>query len=107
MMEKGRSAKMSNVRQKIWVVLLVLLFILSGSRISITRAESLSPTIVAVAPAAKTVNLGEVFEIQVWVNETPPLYGADVILTFDPQLLEVQDDNPVQSGVQVENGGFL
>ena len=98
---------MSHVHKLSWIALIGIYVLLASVGGIVVRAEGTSSTVVGVVPSAKTVNLEEVFEIQVWVNDTPPLYGADVILTFDPAILEVQDDNPLQSGVQVENGGFL
>ncbi|MBN2551067.1 MAG: hypothetical protein JXB15_18035 [Anaerolineales bacterium] len=55
---------------------------------------SLSPTPASLAGCG-TVN------VDIWVNDVANLYGADVQLTFDPNLLEVVDARPFETGVQI------
>lgn len=62
---------------------------------------------VSISPNPASLNGCETLALAIWVNNVSGLYGADIQLTFDPSILEVQDDDPLRNGVQVQNGGFL
>ena len=71
---------------------------------------------VSALPAAVTVTLSpspasivncETIPVQVWVNSVTGLYGADVRLSFNPNVVEVVDADPTKAGVQVQDGSLL
>lgn len=75
-----------------------------------------APSAFAQAPAEATVyfvpeeirlQVGETVEMVVEVAEVQGLYGFDLQLVFDPQILEVVDADPARDGVQVQQGDFL
>ncbi|MFZ5809010.1 MAG: cohesin domain-containing protein [Chloroflexota bacterium] len=74
---------------------------------AITLAGQTSATTVSVNPASATLSGCETIAVEIWVNDVIGLYGADVKITFDPAVLEVQDDDPIRTGVQVQVGDFL
>ena len=49
----------------------------------------------------------ETIPVEVRVNDVIDLYGVDVKVAFDPDVLEVVDANPAKPGIQVQDGGFL
>ncbi len=75
-----------------------------------------APSAFAQAPAEATVyfvpgesrlQVGETVEMVVEVAEVQGLYGFDLQLVFDPQILEVVDADHARDGVQVQQGDFL
>jgi len=63
---------------------------------------------VLVSPPSSALAVGETVRVDVQVANVVGLYGVDVLLMFDPALLEVQDaDGNPGNGVQVESGDFL
>jgi hypothetical protein len=64
------------------------------------------PTI-RLAPDSARLAVGETFDTAVEVVEMSNLYGVDVRLTYDPNLLEVIDTNPDEPGVQVSLGSVF
>lgn len=64
-------------------------------------------TVVRVAPATQTLNVGETREVTIAIENVNNLYGIELVITFDPTIVEVVDANPSKAGVQVSAGGFL
>lgn len=87
------------------VVLGIGLNLIGKSSYAVAQPNSL--TTATVSPVPAVINGCETVAVEIWVNDVAGLYGADVQLTFDPDVVEVQDDDPVKSGVQVQHGGFL
>jgi len=63
------------------------------------RAQS--GTIVRCDPAAKDATVGEMFTLDIYVENVADLYAADVRLHFKDSLLEVVDADANNDGVQV------
>ena len=64
-------------------------------------------TIILIQPSASNVNVGNTVTVDIWIEDVIDLYGADVRLSFDPTLLEVQDaDGNPANGVQIQGGSF-
>ena len=61
---------------------------------------------ISLAPARVEIGMGETRDIEVLISNVTGLYGLDVILTFDPTIVEVVDLDPDREGVQVEEGQF-
>jgi hypothetical protein len=84
-----------------------LLFItLPGSD---TQARPLQDAIVRCDPSPFQTNDATTLSIDLYIQDVAELYGADVRLGFNPNVLEVQDaDNYAPNGVQVQPlNGFL
>lgn len=62
---------------------------------------------VRLAPAEIVVAAGQTVDAAIEVVAAPDLYGIDVSLTFDPNVVEVVDADPSTEGVQVALGTFL
>lgn len=62
---------------------------LTGTVIAQERA-----TVVRISPQTLTVNPGDVFTVEVWVDDVLDLYGVDIQLAFPAGALEVVDPNP-------------
>lgn len=63
--------------------------------------------LVSIDPSSSKVALGSTTKVDIRVEDVAWLYGAEVYLDFDPDLLEVVDADADESGVQVELGTFL
>jgi hypothetical protein len=71
------------------------------------QAQTPAPAAVRMAPASAQVAAGETVDVAVEVVDVQNLYGFDVTVTFDPQVVEVVDADPNLAGVQVAQGLFL
>ncbi len=63
--------------------------------------------VVRVAPAVVTIPVNGTSDVAVEVVDVEGLYGFDLVLTFDPAVVEVVDANSNRPGVQVSFGTFL
>lgn len=66
-----------------------------------------APVVVRIVPASVQVAAGETVDVAVEVVDVVDLYGFDVTVTFDPQVVEVVDADPNLPGVQMAQGLFL
>ena len=64
-------------------------------------------TVVRMEPSDKTLTPGEMVEVVIWVENAFDLYGAEVHLRFDPNVIQIEDAEPEKAGVQVSPGSFL
>ncbi|MFQ5616585.1 MAG: cohesin domain-containing protein, partial [Anaerolineales bacterium] len=69
-------------------------------------AQSASPSVV-IRPETILVGEGQTTGVTVMVQDVQDLYGIDLSLTFDPQMVAVVDADPNAEGVQVGFGTFL
>jgi hypothetical protein len=53
------------------------------------------------------LKVGQETTVEVLVKNAPSIYGADIQVDFDPQVLEVIDVDNKQAGVQIEPGNFI
>ncbi len=70
-------------------------------------AQGTSPVLVRVVPRQSQVAVGQLVDVAVEVVDVSDLYAIDVLLSFDPQALEVVDQDPELEGVQVQIGTLL
>ena len=84
-----------------WVAALVVL------TLGILPGQAQTPAVVRIAPASAQVAVGGTVDVAVEVVGVQELYGFDVTVTFDPQVVEVVDANPSTPGIQVAQGLFL
>lgn len=69
--------------------------------------HSLQPqTVLKVVPQDLKIQTANEATVELVVENASELYGAQVQLGFDPQVLEVVDANPSEDGVQIEPGSF-
>ena len=65
------------------------------------------PELIYIKPAVVTLGVSEVFSVAVRVDAIENLYGVQLALSFDPDVVEVVDADPFMPGVQIETGSFL
>jgi hypothetical protein len=84
-------------------VALLIGLLLVGAVVMAGRTASAAPqaTIVRCDPATVAGPLGSTIDIDIYVENVVDLYGADVRLGFDPDVLEVVDADPATPGVQI------
>ena len=61
-------------------------------------------TTLKVTPQTLKVKVGEETTIDLAVEKVSELYGAQLHIRFDPEVLEVVDADPAQEGIQIEPG---
>jgi LysM repeat protein len=86
-----------------WIGLTILVVTLSSIPVSYGLA---SDTVVVIDPSSDEVTVGEKTTVDVRIEGVTGLYGAEVQLTFDPELLKVVDADPDMAGVQIQPGTF-
>ena len=64
-------------------------------------------TVIRLTASPGQIDVGRTTTVTLQLENVSALYGAEVIITFDPSLLEVQDASPGEVGVQVTLGTFL
>ena len=55
-------------------------------------------------PIETTINVSETTTVDIVVTDPGELYGVELVLTFDPAVVEVVDDDPGTAGVQITPG---
>ncbi len=50
---------------------------------------------------------GEVTNIDLRISDISPVYGAEMLLTFNPDVLEVISDNPDSGNMEIQPGDFF
>jgi hypothetical protein len=64
-------------------------------------------TTIVVSPTLVATSVGMPAVAEIWVQDADALYAGGFVLDFDPTVVEVQDVNPFQTGVQIESGSWL
>ena len=75
--------------------------------IATTAGDVMVGASISFSPGVAVIHGCETIPVEVWVNDVIDLYGVDVKVTFDPNVLEVVDANPAKPGIQVQDGSFL
>ena len=83
------------------VLALVIIVVWTG------RALAQSPTEVRLLPSEAVISVGQTIEMTVQVENVTNLYGIEIVITFNPDLLEVVDADPNKPGTQIATGDFL
>ncbi len=73
-----------------------------------TRTPTATPSaaIVAIVPSYRQVQLGQTTTVDIRILNVRNLYGADVQLSFDPTIVQIEDMNPSLPDAQITLGGF-
>lgn len=66
-----------------------------------------STALIKIVPNAATISVGQTIEMSVQVENIVNLYGIEMLIQFDHNLLEVVDANPNKPGIQITTGEFL
>lgn len=86
------------------VTLLLTLLLLVGLPVSHTLADTANAKLL---PEVQSINVGELTTVTLRVENVQELYGYEVVISFDPSVLEVIDADPAKPGVQAGLGTFL
>lgn len=70
-------------------------------------AQNQVTTVLRLEPEAQQLNVNDSATVQIWVDDVTNLFGFDIALEFNPTILQVQDADPGQDGVQVQPGNLL
>ncbi len=87
-----------------WWLSLLLSLLLTPSFV---QAQATQAVTVRVTPLTVEVPLGQTIDVAVEVGAVQDLYGFDLALKFDPNVVEVVDADPTEAGVQTALGVFL
>jgi LysM repeat protein len=63
-------------------------------------------SVVRLQPASVQLNVNDVTNLEIRIDNVTDLVAADVAVQFDPAILQVQDVNSSQDGVQIQPGDF-
>ena len=92
-------------RRSRWLLLfgglaaLIVAALLQGAAASAAPGQS---AIVRPDPLVATVPVGGQVVVKIYIQDVQNLYGSDIRFSYDPAVLEVQDADPVASGVQIQ-----
>jgi hypothetical protein len=64
-------------------------------------------TTLVISPTTITTSIGAPVTVDIWIQDVQDLYGAGFQLDFDAGVVNVQDANQYQDGVQIESGSWL
>jgi len=70
------------------------------------NAQEVKP-VVYFEPETMQIGVGQSAEVAIAVRDVTDLYGMEIHLAFDPQIVEVEDAQPDMDGVQISLGTFL
>lgn len=93
---------MNWLNKKALMLLLTLAWLMSFATVMAAEDSRLSLSVENL-----NLTVGEETTVDLLVENMPQVYGADVQLTFDPQVLEVVDADKQLAGVQVQAGDFI
>lgn len=63
-------------------------------------------TVLKVMPQTRQARVGEDVTVELRLEQVAELYGTEIHLTFDPNVVQVVDADSTQEGVQIEPGVF-
>jgi hypothetical protein len=84
----------------LWLLIAVSLLMLSG----FTPSAAQPQTVVKVVPQTLKLRVGERATVELVIEQVSELFGAEIHLTFDPEVLEVVDADGAKEGIQIEAG---
>jgi hypothetical protein len=96
----------NSLRYRNWTAVLltvVLLYLLTGG----TTAGAQEGASVFIQPGAQVVPVDGETEIEVRVADVDNLFGVEFHLSFDADMIEVIDADPVADGIQISPGDLL
>jgi hypothetical protein len=94
---------MKRLSKRMTFLLIMSLILLAWPRLSSAADET---RLKLLAPE-RSLEIGDEFTVEVWIEETPAMYGAESHLSYDPETVAVVDADTTKSGVNVHPGTFL
>lgn len=91
-------------RRTVQTALTLLMIVLIASGCALLGGK---PTEVKIEPETIAINAGQTVDVLVNVENVKNLFAIELLLNYDPALLEVVDANPNQEGTQITPGDFL
>lgn len=88
------------------IITTILALVLVGALMPAPFAQA-TTTIVRFDPAATTLSIGQTVTVNVRIDDVVGLAGDEIHMSYNPSILEVQDADPAQAGVQITIGSFL
>lgn len=70
-------------------------------------AAQTNEAVIRLQPATQQLNVGDTTAVQILVENVVGLVAVDIQLQFNPAILQAQDADPNQDGVQIQPGDFL
>lgn len=92
-----------NAMRPIKAILLILSIISIASTVPARSAAPLCTSVFLDGPAS-SVPIDEEFIVTISIGNVANLYGASFSLSFDPSYLQVLDDDPGKTGIQITPG---
>lgn len=92
------------MNKKFVMLVLIMALIITTAGNYVCSADN-TPTINMTVP--EQIYTDQIFDVQVHLNNVQNIEGVDFSLTFDPQLVEVQDADQASAGIQITGGTFL
>lgn len=104
-----KSALSREMGRRGWMGLLIIVILLSLPALTGAVPSGLAQTgtIVRLVASRQQINVGETTNVTLHAENVANLYGIEVVLTFDPAVLEVQDSDAGNDGVQISLGNWL
>lgn len=97
-----------------WIVIMAMIVgvallgtALVSTPIAAASVPQQSGTTVAVSPAQTNLQCGQTAVVDIRINNVQDLFGVDIKVSYDPNLVEVVDANATALGIQVQPGDFL
>ncbi len=72
----------------------------------VAPAQAQTEAILRVQPPTQQLAGGSTAVVEIWIDNIADLTAADMTVQFDPAVLQVQDADPGQEGVQIQPGNF-
>jgi hypothetical protein len=74
----------------------------------VATAGAAGPAIVRPDPVMSTVDVGETFVVNLYLQDIVDAYGADIRMCFDQTIIEAQDADAFAPGIQIQPlGSFM
>ncbi len=93
------------LRKVIFIALLVALLLPSSHAAAWDRPPRRA--LVRVTPEQTVLRRNQTRTLAIRVQRVHALYGMDIIVTYDPRVVEVVDADPIRDGIQIAQGPFL
>lgn len=86
-----------------------IIFVFFSVAFSFLPLAFLDAATLKLSPSSGAYSIGDTFGVQIFLDtQTTQIHGADIhFLNYNPALLEVVDDNPAVSGVQIMAGNLM
>ena len=71
------------------------------------QVEIQSKAVIKIQPETSVVKVGDAVAIDILVEDVSDLMGVELELQFNPTVLQAQDADPDEDGIQLQSGQFL